>query len=257
MKKFIIPIIFLFSKITFAQDIKDWQIGLNFNPFYFTQFSPDFYPEKQGNNFPNGLGYGLTIEKNWNEHFGIKTCFEYSKQNEKFYVNESSDDNTHINQEFEYYKFPLSLSYYYPLSKNYFLTFNQGIQYSFLKYIKIVESGNYQIRTFTPDYDEYIFYQHPDRNHTDYYNPSSFGGYNRNLFGAVGSIGIKGFITEKISFSTNIRYEYDFSNAVTYGYGFLIQNPRATHNFRIGLELGIQYHFSLEESFNKNPHKLF
>jgi hypothetical protein len=251
-KKIIFLLIFITPFIGSAQDLSNWQVGVNINPFIFTQFSPDFYPEKKDNKYPNGFGFGLTIEKNWNESWGFKTGFESTKQNEKYFVNDNSADNTHIKASFEYYKVPLTIQYFYPLKEKLFLTFNQGIQFSFLKYTKIVEAGNYQIKTYTSDYYEYIFYDHPENNQI-YYGKDK--GHNENLFGIIGSIGVKGFLSKKISYSTNLRYEYDFTDADNFSY-YKNGNTRPTHNFRLGLELGLQYHFSLGGcSYCKNqPH---
>lgn len=244
MKKLIIAFILSVFFTGNAQDLKNWQVGVNLNPFVFTQFSPDFYPEKKGNNYPNGFGYGVTIEKNWNENWGFKTGFESTKQKERYFVNNTGADNTHIEQNFEYYKVPITVQYSYTLNEKLFLTFNQGFQFSFLKYVKIVESGNYQRLTFTSDYNEYIFFEHPESNHIEYHKQKDT---QENLFGIIGSIGLKGFLSKKITYSTNLRYEYDFTNANTdvdlyYKY---VDNPKPTHNFRLGLELGLQYHFSL------------
>jgi hypothetical protein len=242
MKKIIIVFILSIPVTGNAQDLKNWQVGVNLNPFVFTQFSSDFYPEKKDNNYPNGFGYGITMEKNWNEHWGFKTGFESTKQNEKYFVNDSGADNTHVEQNFEYYKAPITVQYSYPLNEKLFLTFNQGFQFSFLKYVKIVESGNYQIHTFTSDYYEYNVFEHPESNQLVYAKQK---GYKENLFGVIGSIGLKGFFSKKITYSTNIRYEYDFTDADNFSYYKPVDDSKATHNFRVGLELGLQYHFSL------------
>jgi hypothetical protein len=242
MRKFLIVFLLGISFTGNAQDLKNWQVGLNLNPFFFTQFSPDFYPEKKDNNYPNGFGYGITIEKNWNKHWGFKTGFESTKQKEKYFVNDNSADNIHITQNFEYYKVPITIQYSYPLKEKLFLTFNQGFQFSFLKYVKIVETGDYQIRTFTSDYYEYVFFEHPEQNQLVYEKQK---GYKENLFGIIGSIGLKGFLSKKITYSTNLRYEYDFTDADNFLYFKSGDNPKPTHNFRLGLELGLQYNFSL------------
>lgn len=242
MRKFVIV---LFLGVSFAgntQNLNNWQVGLNINPFIFTRFSPDFIPEKEDNNYPNGFGFGVTIEKNWNEHWGIKTGIEYTKQNEKYFVNDNSADNTYIDLSLEYYKSPLMIQYSNLLKENLYLTFNQGIQFSFLNYYKMVEAGDYQIRTFTSNYAEFIFYQNSNNN--QYYSGKGIF-YNETLFGIIGSVGLKYFISNKFSLSSNLRYEYDLSDADNTVY-YKIENWRSVHNFRIGLELGLQYNFSLK-----------
>ena len=235
-----------------AQDLTNWQVGVNVTPFIFTRFSPDFWPEKQGNNYPNGLGLGITIEKNWNENWGFKTGLEYTKQTEKYFADDNSADNTHIKSSFEYYKTPITIQYSYPIKEKLFLTFNQGIQFSFLKYYKMVEEGTYQKKTSTSDYEELIYYPNPANNH--YYSGEGML-YSKTLVGLVGSIGLKYFIADKFSITSNLRYEYDLTDADNLSY-YKTDNWKPVHNFRLGLEIGIQYHFSIGDRFDSRPHKL-
>ncbi|WP_185966003.1 outer membrane beta-barrel protein [Flavobacterium sp. ZT3R18] len=256
MKKFLVAFILGISFIGNAQDITDWQVGFNLNPFFFTRINPGSSFSKDRQDLPNGFGYGITIEKNWNDQWGVKTGFEYSKQNEKYFF-DAIGDNTSIKTNFEYYKMPITIQYYYPLNDKLFLTFNQGIQFSFLKYYKTVDENEYQIRTQTSDYYEYISFEHPESNQ---YSKEEGIMHKKTLFGIIGSIGLKGFLSEKISYSTSLRYEYDFTTADNFPYYSSIPDgsdtEKPTHNFRLGLELGLQYHFSINDRFNKNSHKL-
>jgi len=241
MKKIIIVFILSVSFAGNAQDLKNWQVGVNLNPFLFTRINSSFLYEKDKQDFPNGFGFGITIEKNWNEHWGFKTGFESTKQNEKYFVKDNSDFNTTIKANFEYYKAPITIQYSYSLKENLFLTFNQGFQFSFLKYIKLVKNGRNLIQTYTSDYYENIDSENSNLNQLVYGKQT---GYKENLFGIIGSMGLKGFISEKISYSTNLRYEYDVTDADRYQF-FKEDNNKSIHNFRFGLELGLQYHFSL------------
>lgn len=224
-----------------SQDLKNWQIGFNLNPFIFSRINPNFSYEKDKQNLPNGFGYGLTIEKNWNEKWGLKTGFENTKQNEKYFVDEMSADNTKIKSSFQYYKFPITVQYYYPLKEKLYLTLNQGIQFSILKYFKTVQTGNYQIHTYTSNYGESIFYEHPEDNQLIYGDFEEVM-HKKHLFGIIGSFGLKGFLTHNISYTTNLRYEYDFTPSDLIQY--YTTTPEKTHNFRLCFELGLQYHFS-------------
>lgn len=247
MKKLIIVFFFSFSLTGNAQDLKNWQVGINLNPFLFSRINSKFPYEKDKQDFPNGFGYGITIEKNWNEQWGIKTGFENTKQNEKYFFKEVGN-NTKIKSSFEYYKIPVTVQYSYPLKEKLFLTFNQGLQFSFLKYYKTVFRDEYQVRTLSSEYYEFISFQFPEQNQLVY------GDYNdiiheKNIYGIIGSIGLKGFISDKISYSTNLRYEYDINSADNLPYFSATpgntEQEGTTHNLRIGLELGVQYHFSL------------
>jgi hypothetical protein len=230
-----------------AQDIINWQIGFNLNPFFFTRISTQTYFIKDKQDVPNGFGYGLTLEKNWNTHWGIKTGFESTKQNEKYYANEISADDTRTTLTLEYYKIPLTIQYYYPIQEKLFLTFNQGIQLSSLKYYKTVLAGNFQKQTYSSNYNEFISYQFPESTSLTYGDFEEYL-HKKYLFGILGSIGLKGFLTNRNSYSTNLRYEYDLTSADLIKYFSRIpfdKEKPITNNFRLGLELGLQYNFSL------------
>jgi hypothetical protein len=258
MKKLVIAFFLCFFSITNAQNLNDWQVGVNLSPFIFSRINPKFHFQKDRQNFPNGLGYGLTIEKNWNEHWGFKTGFETTKQNEKYFFN--TGNTTKIKSSFEYYKVPLTIQYYYSLNEKLFLTFNQGIQLSNLKYFKTVIKDDYQMITLSSNYVESIFFEHPEQNNQNYgYYQDNL--HNKNLFGIIGSIGLKGYLTNKISYSTNLRYEFDINSSDNLPYYSATPNNTkpegTTHNFRLGLELGLQYHFSLDfVRFDNRPHKM-
>ena len=255
MKKIIITLILSIPILGNAQNITDWQVGFNVNPFMFTRVNSNFSYERSKQDIPNGFGFGLTIEKNWNEHWGIKTGFESTKQNEKYFF-DWLNPNTFTTSTFKYYKIPITIQYSYPLSEKLYLTFNQGIQYSSLKYFKTIIKDDLQMITFSSNYGESIFFENPEQNNQSYGNFQD-NAHLRDLFGIIGSVGFKGFITDKITYSTNLRYEYDFSNADKIAYYYFEKNGNSkTHNFRLGLELGFQYHFSIGDRFDKRPHKL-
>lgn len=230
MKKLAVAFILSIALTGNAQDLKNWQVGININPFIFSRIHLNGYPKKDTQNFPNGFGYGFTIEKNWNEHWGIKTGFESCKQNQKykFYYQPGIVYPSYINSGFSYYKIPLTIVYSYPLNDKIFLTFNQGFQYSKLNRYNITEKWNGGLAVMR----------------------ENGGDLKKDLLGLVGSIGIKSFLYKNFSYSMNLRYEYDLTradiNPITSlepdNWGDLTN----TRNFRIGLELGVQYHFSLE-----------
>lgn len=245
MKKIIFPIVLFLFFNGYSQDLKNWQVGFNLNPFIFTRINPNFSYERGKQDFPNGFGYGLTIEKNWNDHWGLKTGFESTKQNEKYFFN-VLNINTITKSNFEYYKIPITVQYYYPIKEKLFLTFNQGIQFSILKYFKTVVKDDYQMITYSSNYGESIFFQYPENNRQEYGDFQNIF-HKKNLFGIIGSVGLKGFLTDKITYSTNLRYEYDFTVTDNIPYYYNSENSKKsiTHNFRLGLELGLQYNFSL------------
>ncbi len=251
MKKILVLLIFncIINLNCYSQYTNDWQLGLNLSPFYFTRFNPDYFPKKQDNKIPNGFGYGLTVEKNWNENWGVKTGIEITNQKEKYFVDEDSADNKKIIASFEYYQIPLTIQYYYEINEKTFITLNQGLQFSKLKYVKNELIGDFEKQTLTPDYFESIFFRNPALNYIIYEKQKA---YNENLFGITGSIGIKRFFLDKFSYSTNLFYNYDFTNSEFFS-TYNEPNKSVTNNFRIGLEIGIQYHFTIDKRFNKNP----
>jgi hypothetical protein len=250
-----IILVLVFTAAANAQIIKgNWAVGINANPFLFTKFNSESYFKRDKQDFPNGFGFGVTVEKNWNDRWGFKTGFESTNQNEKYFVDDNSDDNTHVESSFKYYKIPLTLQYHYQLKEDLYLTFNQGVQLSILKNFKTVMKGDYQIITYSSNYEEREFYLFPENNSIIYRDFNDLY-HNTNLFGVIGSIGLKGILSEKFSYSTNLRYEYDFTNPDKLQY---YSNPNKNlHNFRIGLEFGFQYNFSIGgDRFDKSPHKI-
>jgi len=252
LKKIILIFILGTSLTGNAQDLSDWQVGINLNPFIFSRINPDYKPQKARQDFPNGFGFGLTIEKNWNEKWGVKTGFEYSKQNQKYdrflYESGSGYLNT-INADFNYYKVPITVQYFYPLKENLYLTFNQGFQVTFLNTYKTIIDNELRTEIFEGS----IIYGYNKSNNVAFSN-NYYWIYKKQTYGITGSIGLKGFLSEKISYSTNIRYQYDLTTSDS-DKGFFSDNNN-TKNFCLGLELGLQYHFSIGARFNSSPHRL-
>jgi hypothetical protein len=256
---YLISLFLLITLSTNAQELTNWQVGINANPFLFTKFNnPLFdnssYFKQDKQDFPNGFGFGLTIEKNWNDRWGFKTGYEITTQNEKYFVDDSSADNIHVTTSFKYHKIPLTIQYYLPIKDKLYLTFNQGIQLSVLKRFKTVLAGDFQKITSSSEYGESIFYNNPENNNSVRGNFNDIF-HNKTLFGIIGSFGLKGFLSDKFSYSANLRYEYDFTNPDKLQY---YSNPKKDlHNFRIGLEFGLQYNFSLNHvRFDKTPHEI-
>jgi hypothetical protein len=238
-KKLVIALLLGISYMGNAQELNNWQVGLNLNPFIFSRINSDYPFEKSKQDFPNGFELGLTIEKNWNEHWGFKTGIEYSKQNQKYVGKHIPDIGANIVSDFNYYKIPFSVQYSIPIKENLYLTFNQGFQFSLLNDYKTVFDDDLQ--TITIHNSSYIFDSKTDNGYgvsnTDWY-------YKKNTLGLIGSIGLKGFLAKRLSYATNLKYEYDLTKADAFG--FYIGTNDNTKNFRIGLELGLQYHFSLK-----------
>ena len=258
MNKILVLFLLSFSITINAQDMTDWQIGINLDLFHFTRINPEFPYVKDKQDIPNGFGFGLTLEKNLNQHWGVKTGFEFTKQNERYYFDKNSSDNENIQSTFEYYNIPLTIQYYHPLNEKLFLIVNLGLQVSFLNYYKTVEEGNYGRRTLASDYGEYISYNNPSLSSLKY-GDFRYVMHKRTLFGIIGSIGIKGFLSERISYSTSLMYEYDINSADNLLY--YTPTPESakpelvTHNLRLGMDLGLQYHFSIGNKSCKCSYK--
>ena len=251
MKKLVITLLLGISFFASAQDLNNWQVGINLNSFVFSRinndqkYSPGSYTsEKSKQDFPNGYGVGLTIEKNWNPHWGFKTGFEYANQNQKYITDTAyyaNDYETTLNVTINYYKIPVTIQYYFPLKEKLYLIFNQGIQTSFLGRYKTIIDDKVQT---------YVYTNETFQTDHKYYNQPEYHGfvtglpdiYKKSTFGILGSVGLKGFLSERLSWTTNLRYEYD----LTYADAIAINTQTTnTRNFRLGLELGLQYNFSL------------
>ena len=221
-----------------TQNLSQWQIGLNVNPFLFNRIEKSNILKNGKQNFPNGFGFGLTLEKNWNEKFGIKTGVEYCTQNQLYifkYNPIQQVGNNKIDATVSYFRIPVSLQYSKQLNDVYFITIGQGIQYSMLINFKVLEG-------FENDSN---LARRPDEV------------YKNNLIGSISTIGIKRLLSERFFISLSVRYEIDFTKADnTFIHSFKDINfgTELGRNSRIGLEFGIQYHFSLDNvRFNKNP----
>lgn len=241
IKQFFIILILGISFIGNAQSLSDWQIGVNVNPFIFNRINSNYKPEKASQDIPNGFGFGLTIEKNWNEHWGIKTGLEYTNQNKKYdnYLYSVNGLSATMKSEFKYYKLPISVQYYHQVKENLFLIFSQGIQFSFLDDYKTTIDDELQRVIFTPKY----FENDDKKKNTRYIVAEDRRLYKNSTFGLIGSVGFKRFVSKKVSYSTSLRYEYDLTSSEDID-AFFSDNHN-TKNFRLGLELGLQYHFSL------------
>ena len=258
MKKLVIALILCFPFSGVAQDLSNWQIGIIVNPFIFHRFYDNKPFDFAKQNYPNGIGVGLTVEKNWNERWGIKTGIEYTSQNIK-YNNYSYGGNSYkanVKEDFNNFKIPLNVQYFYPLQDKLFLTFNQGLIFSKLySYKSTGENSELFKQIYTPNNYEFISYSN-----SNYSNANWDYIYSRFNFGIIGSVGLKGFLAEKLTYSTSMRYEYDFTNSNNKYSPYEsrdFNDPNApvqqVRNFSIGFEFGLQYHFEKLIRFNKNP----
>jgi hypothetical protein len=57
MKKLAFAFIMSFTLTTTAQDLKNWQVGFNINPFIFDRINPEKFFIKSKQDFPNGFGW--------------------------------------------------------------------------------------------------------------------------------------------------------------------------------------------------------
>jgi len=223
-----------------AQKLSGFRVGINLYTYEFIKIiRTDVQYNKDNQNIPNGVSAGLTIGKEWNNKWGIKTGFEYSYQNEKTYI--LSREHRSMNYKFIYYKIPLSVELYHHLIHKIYFSLNQGIQISYLKYFEGIHTNYDLITTINPSGHDYYSNVHPE---WIYYSPrDNWKLFWRTQFGIIGNVGMKGALSTKLSYSTNIKYEYDITLADREEYfyfGEALPEMRS-HNFRIGLELGLQY----------------
>ena len=268
MKKVILSFLLLSISLVKAQgDNQQWQFGVNFMPFLywkknnFIQSSPHI--QVQPIKKINGVYGGLFTEKYFNKNWGIRLSLNYSKQN---YENRSviiprdingwvlDDPNIYYRivseNNFYYFSIPITAQFAYPLddSQNLFLVGGAGPQVSIF--------SRFSVNKYSVDTDGSY-----ETNSPNYYF-SKQDVYRKILVGAVAYTGIKFKISDAFNGFTNIRYEYDFSNASKnnwtiennpYEFGQLEAtdptlpytkvNASKSHNMRLGLEFGIVYDF--------------
>lgn len=236
MKKIFIALLLIPALLVNAQKSSDLEVGFNLYVFEFLRKNNDTLYKEDKQNIPNGYSIGVTLEKNWNEKWGIKIGLDYSNQNEVHYMRSIEAYGVHT--KFNYCKVPLSVQFFHKLNPKMYLSVNQGMQVSLLRYFKTVITNYHVITTITPTYTEQLNMQL--QWYFAYEDNSIL--YKKMLFGIVGSAGIKGILSNKLSYSANIRYEYDIVlDKIIYIYYDPIHSNLMTHNFRIGIELGLQY----------------
>ncbi|GEM54208.1 hypothetical protein B0A58_09800 [Flavobacterium branchiophilum NBRC 15030 = ATCC 35035] len=257
MKKLYIVLILSIAFIGNAQELQDWQVGITANTFVFSRINPDYNPQKAKQNLINGHGFGISIEKNWNPSWGIKTGLIYNNQNQKYdnFFHNGNVYTSTVNMDFSYYKLPVTIQYTHQIKENLYLIINQGVQMSLLNDYKTIIDSELGIETLTPNFINGIAKQSFITPVEYYYKIENYGWiYKNRTYGIVGSVGIKGILAKKLTYSTSIKYEYDITSADT-DKAYFSENFN-TKNFCIGLEFGMQYHFSLTGcSYCKNqPH---
>lgn len=247
LNKIICGLLLMFPFLGTAQSLENWQVGVKAATFYFGRANSTALYEKGTQNFPNGYSFGLTLEKNWNPKWGFKTGLEYSNQNFK-YITEAWGPPYPMVTEFEYFKTPLALQISIPVNdqKGLFLTFEQGFQVSFLTDYLVVIEGSSSRTIYSPG--KHVSY----RNGELMENRDVHWYFNKITFGLIGSAGFKKFLAENWSMSAKLLYEYDLTDADN-GPLFRTDTPgweaKSTHNYRIGIGLGVQYHFNFQKPY--------
>lgn len=243
MKTLLICFTLLISIYFNAQSLDDWQIGVNANPFIFQRFRPSELPVRLKQDFPNGFATGITIEKSLSEKWSIESGVNLSWQNDRYTAPYGGTDvfPMLVIYHFQYYKIPLKVNYYIPLKNNFYFNINQGFQLSLLSKYIINYEDNQQIGVY--ENDLYIFESKINGIHNEFNINWMF---KKNTLGLTGGFGLKKIINTRYSFSTNIKYEYDFTNSQISDLDPTWGNE--SKNFRIGLDLGIQYHFNLKNN---------
>ncbi len=267
MRKTIVILFVIFATFLKAQgDNQAWQFGVNFMPFHFTKQTPyvkEMKWVKLGNNKTvNGVSAGVFTEKYFNENMGLHIGLEFSNQayemlsgiygkdNDGNWVMDESTMYFHLSlkTKFNYFKLPVTFVYAQNLNdRNLFWVSSLGLQLSYLTYTSTLEN----------EIDRQGNYEYFISNRVNYDN------YNKLIFGSVISTGLKFKISDTFNAFTNLRLDYDISNANkgnfskdlnSFEYGQLeITDPTvsysklnesAAHNIRLGLEFGIVYNFN-------------
>lgn len=237
IKKFILSLLFIVPFIANAQSGDPWQIGLNASPFYFGRYNDKVNKEIDKQDLPNGYLFGLSAEKNFSSNWGIKTGLEYSFQNRKDIQYFPVMSGSTVSADFEYLKLPVMLQYSRKISsmRNLFLILNQGAQVSRLtNYYSILD-----------DYLQTVIYSSGERRlygkETGVVDIRPNQPFRKYVYGVVGSIGLKKNFSSNFSYSLHMRYEFDITDADK---ELFHSSMSHTHNYRLGLLLGIHYHLN-------------
>lgn len=241
MREILILILCLMPIIVPAQSIEDWELGIAGSAFYFTKIDTGKEIDVGSQEIPNGHFYGLTVAKNWNENWGLSTGLEYSFQNWKardFFPIQSTGSN--VNENLEYLKLPFMLQFTYsPNKDNFYWVLKKGFQISWLTDYYTIIDNRHESFSYTS------IYQDGRVNHweEDHFVTYANNAYKDFLFGIIGSVGIKKIFNENWSYTSDLRYELDFTHADDKIWRSEFSEAK---NFRIGLVVGIQYRFHIK-----------
>ncbi|SEG17787.1 Outer membrane protein beta-barrel domain-containing protein [Halpernia humi] len=244
------------------------QFGANFMPFIYwkkNSFLDNSSHIKVQPAKINGVYGGVFAEKYINENWGFKIAINYgqqksevqsklvAKENGVFVINEANmffqvrSKNT-----FEYFIIPITTEYALPLDNQNKIwgLVGAGPQLSLFSKFEVIKDGLNEDGSF--------------RNTLGSYNSQNFDSYRKLLIGGTFYTGIKFKISDAFNGFTNIKFDYDFSNASKANWNSYETNPQEYgqlefsdptlpyssvnaskfHNMRLGLEFGVEYDFN-------------
>ena len=213
----------------------------------------------------NGVYGGLFAEKYITENWGFKIAIDYgqqksevlsklvAKENGVFVIDEKNmyfqvrSKNT-----FDYFIVPLTAQYAVPLDNENKIwgLVGAGPQISLFSKFEVIKDGINRDGSFS--------------NTLGSYNSSNFDSYKKLLIGGTFYTGIKFKISDVFNGFSNIKFDYDFSNASKGNWKTYETNPQEYgqleitdptlpyssvnnskfHNMRLGLEFGVSYDFN-------------
>lgn len=248
------------SVLVNAQDYK-WELGLNVYPNLYWKYNKlEFNMDgikAVAPDYPNGIAFGVTVQRRLNDSWGFATGIEYSKQSQKF-ISPREDFNQFSTLNIEYVALPLKVVFSLPLGQtgDWSLFTQQGVRISYL--------ANYSsiLKTFQPNGDLFSVLKHSyggiiqyqsDIN-DDYYSDGETA-YKYFVLGYTGSLGVKRKISDNVNIFVDVRLDYDLTNSdnvdgqynrttngiLYYNDRYSMENKPASHNIRIGLEVGFSY----------------
>ncbi|WP_338356329.1 outer membrane beta-barrel protein [Yeosuana marina] len=271
--KFILCICLLVTVVVVqAQDYR-WELGLNIYPNLYWKYNKLEYNmngiKAVAPDYPNGVAIGVTVQRQLNNGWGIATGLEYSKQSQKFvssggrfFATDTGETFYSFNEfsklNIAYVSLPIQVTYNLPINQSdgWYLYTKQGINVSYLvNYNSMINSYNGDGSFFSSlkhSYGGIIQYQ-SDVNQ-DFYRDGDTA-YKYFALGYTGNMGIKKRLSNRTSVQGAIRFDYDFTNAdnvsglynrTTNGMNYFtdwynMDNRPASHNMRIGLEVGVSY----------------
>ncbi|HWJ26299.1 MAG TPA: outer membrane beta-barrel protein [Flavisolibacter sp.] len=215
MKKIFICALALagFTAFNKAEAQKGFSLSVKATPqFSFLQNSDDNNNSSIEKKATFNTNFGIGAGYDFNKNIGVALDVLYSLQGQRYTTND-----VEVNQKVNYIKVPVYFTYNTDPSKPVSFIAKVGPQVSFLTGSKLADKDGNDIVSDTKD------------------------AYKSATFGGAAGAGVQFKLSSNLFLNTNVRFDYDFTNAEDDSYISYPQGRAKTYNMTTGLEVGLKY----------------